>query len=274
MSETTSSCPICKGVGYLRTDVPYGHPQFGKPIACACKEAERAEKRRQHLYALSNLAALHEMSFATFNKRVPGVLEAFRAAWAFAQRPVGWLLLVGPNGCGKTHLAAAVANACLLQEKSVLFVITPDLLDHLRATFAPTSTVAYDELFWRIREAEVLVIDDLGTEQPSPWAAEKLFQLFNHRYTGRLPTVITANKAGLQAVDARISSRLADASLVRTVILDEATDYRPHRTTPKVVDTEQVSNPRYETKRSIQHDDRQTRRSRATIPVRHETIRF
>jgi DNA replication protein DnaC len=232
MGETTPRCPICKGTGYLRTDLPYWHPQFGKPITCACKEAEWAERRRQQLIKMSNLADLRNMSFATFNKRIPGILEAFRAASAFAQHLEGWLLLVGPNGCGKTHLAVAVANACLLQEKAVLFVITPDLLDHLRATFAPTSTVAYDELFGRIREAEVLVIDDLGTEQSSPWAAEKLFQLFNHRYTGRLPTVITANKAGLQAVDARISSRLADASLVRTVILDEAEDYRRHRAAP------------------------------------------
>ena len=274
MSETTSACPICKGVGYLRVDVPYGHPQFGKPIACACKEAERAEKRRQQLSELSNLAAFHDKRFATFNRRIPGVLEAFRTARAFAQHPLGWLLLVGPNGCGKTHLAVAIANECLLQERSILFVTAPDLLDHLRATFAPTSMVAYDELFGRIREVEVLVIDDLGTEQPSSWAGEKLFQLINHRYNRSLPTVITANEAGLQAVDVRIRSRLSDTGLVRTVTIDEATDYRPHRTTPNALDTEQASYPRYETEGGIQHEDRQTRQSRATIPVRHETTRF
>ena len=274
MSGTVSSCLICKGAGYLRADVPYGHPQFGKPIACACKEAEWAQRRRRQLIEMSNLAALRDKSFVTFNKRVPGVLEAFRAARAFAQHPLGWLLLVGPNGCGKTHLAVAIANACLLQERAVLFVTAPDLLDHLRATFAPTSTVAYDELFGRIREAEVLVIDDLGTEQPSSWAGEKLFQLINHRYNGSLPTVITANEAGLQAVDARIRSRLSDTGLVRTVTIDEATDYRPHRATAKVVDTEQTSYPRYETEGGIQHEERQTRQSRATIPVRHETTGF
>ena len=233
MNWIASTCPICKGAGYLRADVPYDHPQFGKTIACACKEAERAEKRRQQLYELSNLAAFRDKDFSNFNKRVPGVQEAFREAAAFAQHPNGWLLLVGPNGCGKTHLAAAIANRCLLQGVLVLFVTAPDLLDHLRATFTPTSTVAYDQLFWLVREAEVLVIDDLGAEQSTPWAGEKLFQLFNHRYNWHLPTVITANEPGLQAVDARISSRLSDTGLVRKVTIDEAGDYRPHQTPPK-----------------------------------------
>src|SRR5258708_30636231 len=113
MSRIARICTICKGAGYLRADVLYGHPQFGKPIACVCKETEQAEMRRQQLYELSNLAAFRDKVFANFNRRVPGVLEAYREAFAFAQRPTGWLLLVGPNGCGKTHLAAAIANQCL-----------------------------------------------------------------------------------------------------------------------------------------------------------------
>lgn len=236
MNQTATVCPICKGAGYLRANVPYGHPQFGKPIPCACKEAERAEKRRQQLYELSNLAVFDEKRFANFNRRAPGVLDAYRAASTFAQRPVGWLLLYGPNGCGKTHLAAAIANQCLLQEMTVLFLTAPDLLDHLRATYAPTSPVAYDELFGRVREVEVLVIDDLGTEQSSPWAGEKLYQLFNHRYAGCFPTVITANPDGLLALDGRIRSRLSDKALVRTVLMEKAGDYRAQRTTPEAVD--------------------------------------
>src|SRR6266480_3269328 len=51
------TCPICKGAGYLRADVPYGHPSFGKPIACECKEAERKAKRRQQLQEMSDLGA-------------------------------------------------------------------------------------------------------------------------------------------------------------------------------------------------------------------------
>jgi len=221
-------CPICKGAGYLRAEVPYGHPNFGKPIACECKEAERAEKRRLQLRTMSNLDAFSDKSFRNFNPRVPGVQEAFEVAQAYAYNPDGWLVLIGRNGCGKTHLAAAIANQHLVQGSLVLFATVPDLLDHLRATFAPTSPVVYDQLFSSMREAELLVLDDLGSEQNSPWASEKLFQLLNYRYNSRFPTVITTNSMRLQAVDERIRSRLMDRSLVIEVTMDRAQDYRPH----------------------------------------------
>lgn len=222
------TCPFCKGAGFLRNDVPFGHPQFGKAIACQCKEQERKRKRRQYLQEISNLGAFASKRFETFNSRVPGMQEAFHISQEFARGPNGWLLLIGPSGCGKTHLAAAIANECLETGAVVLFATVPDLLDHLRAAFAPDSNEVYDQLFARMREAEVLVLDDLGVQQSSPWASEKLFQLFNHRYNSGFPTVITANSRGLQATDERIRSRLGDIALVTTLNLDRARDYRPN----------------------------------------------
>ena len=221
-------CRLCKGAGYLRADVPYGHPNFGKPIACECKEVERAEKRRMHLRTISNLDAFRDKSFKNFNSHVPGILDSFNLCQQYANDPDGWLLLIGRNGCGKTHLAAAIANQHLTKGSLVLFATVPDLLDHLRATFAPTSTTVYDQLFSSMREAELLVLDDLGSEQNSPWASEKLFQLLNYRYNSRFPTVITTNNLRLQSVDDRIRSRLMDKSLVTEVLMDRVHDYRPH----------------------------------------------
>ena len=223
---TSGPCTICKGAGYLRADVPFGDPSFGKPIACKCKEAERKQKRRQQLEQMSDLGAFYNKSFESFNPRVPGVQEAYKVANKFARDPDGWLLFIGPNGCGKTHLAAAIANQSLDDGALVLFATVPDLLDHLRAAFAPTATEVYDKLFARMREAEVLVLDDLGAHQSSPWANEKLFQLLNYRYNSRFPTVITANLKGLQAIDERIYSRIMDTSLVTKVVFDHAGDYR------------------------------------------------
>jgi DNA replication protein DnaC len=228
-----SICPKCRGAGFLRIDVPFGHPNFGKPVACECKEAERKEKRRQQLRALSNLDAFYSHSFKTFNSRVPGVQEAYHIAVEYAENPSGWLFFIGPNGCGKTHLAAAIANQSLEDGAVVLFAVVPDLLDHLRAAFAPDASEVYDQLFAKMREAELLVLDDLGAQQSSPWANEKLFQLLNYRYNMGMPTVITANPKGLQGIDERIRSRLSDVSLVTAVILDRARDYRPNHPTTR-----------------------------------------
>ncbi len=223
-------CPLCRGAGYLRNDVPVGHPFFGKPIECECKIAEKKEKRRQQLLELSDLAAFRHISFKNFHVNFagvhPSVREAFQEACHFARNPNGWLVLVGTNGCGKTHLAAAIANQCLQGGAVVLFTVVPDLLAHLRATFSPNSTEAYDVRFAKMREAELLVLDDLGAHQSSSWANEKLFQLLNYRYNTRYPTVITANGSGLASIDERIISRLSDRSLVTTVVLNGAQDYR------------------------------------------------
>ena len=219
-------CEKCKGAGYLRVNVPFGHPLFGKPIRCQCKEAERIARRRQRLYALSDLETLCDKRLESYNFRIPGTQDAFRAACAFARHPQGWLVLIGGSGSGKTHLAAAIANHCLEQDRVVLFTTAADLLDHLRSTFAPTSTVHYDQRFMQMREAELLVLDDLVMESCTSWAREKLYQLFNSRYTARLPTVVTMNQRGQEALEEGIRSRLSDQSLVKTVVLERVGDYR------------------------------------------------
>jgi DNA replication protein DnaC len=223
-------CPKCKGAGYLRQDVSVGHPSFGKLVPCECKEAERKEKRRQELLDLSDLGAFDTKVFGNFNRRFsgvhPSIEQAFQEACAFAREPRGWLLLVGPNGCGKTHLAAAIANYLFQQGAVVLFSVVPDLLAQLRATFGPSATEAYDQRFAKMREAELLVLDDLGAHQSSPWASEKLFQLLNYRYNSAYPTIVTANEQGLLSLDERISSRLHDTAIVTEVQMSGARDYR------------------------------------------------
>ena len=177
-------CRFCKGAGFLRSNVPFGHPQFGKAIACQCKELERKRKRRQQLQEISNLGAFAEKRFETFNPRMPGLWEVFQAAREFAGEPglySSWFLLVGPNGCGKTHLAAAIANECLEAGMVVLFATVPDLLDHLRAAFSPNTTDGYDQLFLQMRAAEVLVLDDLGADVLNRDQRRILFDVIEER---------------------------------------------------------------------------------------------
>jgi DNA replication protein DnaC len=151
--------------------------------------------------------------------------EAYKVALGYAQDPTGWLIFQGGYGCGKTHLAAAIAHVREDAGETVFFSIVPELLDHLRAAFAPTSELTYDALFERVRESGLLVLDDLGAENATAWATEKLFQLINHRYNYRMPTVITTNARLMSHMDQRISSRLSDLGLVRPVNI-KAQDYR------------------------------------------------
>jgi DNA replication protein DnaC len=223
-----SVCPLCKGAGYLRQDVPYGHPQFAKPKECRChKEArkEREQQRLQKLSQLDTLARFEDASFDEYDATVPGVQQAYQAAFKFAMRPKGWLALVGPNGCGKTHLAVATAKERVEANDTVMIQTVPDLLDYLRSGFSSSSTSSYEILFDQMRRVDLLVLDDLGSQHNSPWAMEKIFQILNYRYNMMLPTLITANY--LRDVDPRVASRLSDRGLVTMVIMDRAGDYRP-----------------------------------------------
>ena len=217
-------CPLCGGLGYVREDVPVGHPHFGQMFPCRCQMARLEQERLQQLRTLSNLQHLSHMTFDTFLPRGHGMSpdkqqnlrQAYEEVQRYAENPTGWLILLGAYGCGKTHLAAAIANRAVERGQPVLFVVVPDLLDHLRATYSPSSSVTYDQRFDQVRNAPLLILDDLGTQSSTPWAREKLFQILNHRYNTRLPTVITSTQQ-LEEIDRRIRSRMVDPDVAKIV---------------------------------------------------------
>jgi len=231
-----SLCPmcgresLCGGLGYVRADLPVEHPKFGQLFRCPNYRTD--PDRREKLRKLGNLEAYKDKTFTTFNTEFPGLSpnqssslqEALGHAQDYVQRLTGWILFEGTYGTGKTHLAAAIGNALLEHEERVIFVTVPDLLDYLRSAYAPNAESSYDETFDRLRDVRVLILDDLGVENSSEWAGEKLFQLLNHRYVYRLPTVITSN-VDLETIDPRLASRLGDGTITQHVKI-KAPDFR------------------------------------------------
>ena len=142
--------------------------------------------------------------------------EAVDIAERFAQRPEGWLVLTGPHGVGKTHIAAAIANRVIERGDPALFLTVADLLDHLRSSYADDAEVEFDELLEQVRTAPVLVLDDLDAYAETPWAREKFFQVISHRFNAALPTVFTTARPPSET-DARLAARLADPSIAQIV---------------------------------------------------------
>ena len=193
-------CPSCDGAGWLTAAVAVEHPDFGKLIPCECQESEAdRDQRIAALERYSNLGALRRWTFDNANPDGPdggpsqglSFLPAFQAAHDYAERPHGWITFVGPSGSGKTYLAAAIANERIRCGSAALFVTAADLLDYLRGGFDDDAEFGFVDLLEQVRDAQLLVLDDLPVRPVSPWGQERLFQVLAGRHAQRLPTVIT-----------------------------------------------------------------------------------
>ena len=128
--------------------------------------------------------------------------RALERARRFAVAPQGVLLLMGPTGVGKTHLAVAVCAEAVERGEDVMFSRVADLLDAMRPG-------GDSGAFERARETGLLVLDDLGAENPTAWSMERLLQIVDRRLLRSLPIVVTTN-LDLGAHGGRIASRLCD----------------------------------------------------------------
>lgn len=219
----------------MRYDVPLGDARFGRLEACACRAADIAAGARERLFELSRLDRLCHLTFENFDPHgnrnarfmTPQDLNSLESARElaenFARAPQGWLLFEGGYGCGKTHLAAAIANFAVSMGMPTLFITVPDLLDSLRFAYSDPETT-FEARFEEVRNASLLVLDDFGTQNATGWAQEKLFQIMNYRYINKLPTVITTNLM-LDEIESRIRSRLQDEEFVKRAQIS-APDYR------------------------------------------------
>ena len=179
---------------------------------------------------------LRRMTFDNFDPRgnsqltsdqIDSLTYTKRVVDHWSVNPYAWLFIFGPFGVGKTHLAVAAAAERERRGDEIFFAPVPDLLDYLRATFAPDSNVAYDDLLDRIKTVDLLVLDDMGAERSTPFAEDKLFQIINYRYERRLVTIITSSRVNddIATFRPRIASRLSDRSVVSELTI-EVPDYR------------------------------------------------
>ena len=214
-TSITKTCSICRGLGWLSPD--YVRPAdrlLAQITPCSCQAAATSADRLRRLRSYSNLGTLSRYTFESLDHQRIGdatdaslFLNAFTQAVAFTDKPRGWLVLTGPPTTGKTHLAASIVNALIERDREVLYMSLPDLLDELRSGFNPNNPLPYVEIYDRVSDAKVLVLDDLGQHYPTEWAQEKLHQIVNHRYNAQLPTVFVVD-GPISQLDPLVASRL------------------------------------------------------------------
>jgi DNA replication protein DnaC len=178
--------------------------------------------KRMRGYTLANFD--HYVSPAATRARIR--VDEYLKNWEENRESGRGLYFCGGVGTGKTHLAVAVMNE-VMQRKRVpsLFVTVPEFLDNLREAYMIPGR-DLDEWMDTVKNADLLVLDDLGTERPTAWVRERLFVVVNHRYREALPTLFTSN-IGPENLPAQLGERTASRIIAMCEGVElEGTDYR------------------------------------------------
>jgi len=180
-------------------------PRFTWAVPCDCTGGDRVSRA---LLRARIPQRYQHCDFENFDTDLwSGIPES--AAWnrslaqskivveAFARNyPAGGetgLLLMGPCGAGKTHLAVAALRQLMLRGHHVRFYDYRELLKDIQASYNPDNPTSEMGVLEPVLEAEVLLLDDLGASKPSPWALETVAHILNKRYNDKRVTLLTTN---------------------------------------------------------------------------------
>jgi DNA replication protein DnaC len=222
----------------------YGKPGewYYHPCTPEC-ERKNDQREWEHMRRDARVATLRERSglskrmrgytFANFKPyvspsaaRATEKVENYLKSWEENREAGRGLYFCGGVGTGKTHLAVAVMNE-VMQRKRVpsLFVTVPEFLDNLREAYMIPGR-DLDEWMDAVKNADLLVLDDLGAEKPNPWVRERLFVVVNHRYREALPTIFTSN-IGPRDLASQLGERTASRIIAMCDWISlEGEDYR------------------------------------------------
>ena len=233
---TPAICPRCNNSGW----VPL--PGEGLRVeACGCQ----GDVRRQQRLAGANIPKRYEhCTLETFRDTQPVLRNAKRRVQEFIDLwpnvPEGkGLLLMGGCGAGKTHLAVAALLEIVKggTHGRVLFANFQDLIQEIQASFDSDQVPSKGEILRPLLEADLLVLDELGSQKPTQFVQDILYYVINTRYNEERATIFTTNyldhpqDAKQEKLEDRISTRLRSrlAEMADRIDFSGVSDYRRNR---------------------------------------------
>lgn len=196
-------CPLCRGTGWKMVGRKDSAPG-SVAVACECGVEERAEKAMERARIPKRYEHCDFQSYATeladgktwTTQHEQSLKQAKLLAQGFVRdypATEKGLLVMGPSGVGKTHLAVAALKELIRRGHAGLFCDYRELLKEIQASYNPASESTEMGILEPIRTVELLVLDDLGASKPSAWVLDIIGLVLNARYNERRMTLLTTN---------------------------------------------------------------------------------
>lgn len=231
-------CPDCgTKIRFIFMDHPFYLKATGKEPhwseqpceVCEKEKKEKEEQERKKELRQARIEALLRNSmlkkrfvekrfdnFMPYGKEREKQTKALSTAREFAEnfpyhRDIGtWLLFMGNVGTGKGHLCAAIINEIVRSGFTALFTKAPRLLREVKETYSRNSEVTEKEIYSRLEEIDLLVIDEIGVQFGTSTEQNIIFEILDARYEDMRPTILTTNIRDLKTLERLLGERIVD----------------------------------------------------------------
>ena len=186
-SSETEVCPLCFGTG---VEIVQG--KGARP--CACRASDSKLKTLMAARIPPRYAACSLNNFKSENNSSQNIAFRYACRLVLDYPAVDrGLLFMGSVGVGKTHLAVAILKGLLEKGVACLFYESGALLKQIQDSYNPISNTSELRVLAPVYQAEVLVMDELGSTIPTDWVRDTIYQIINTRYNDKKLTIFTTN---------------------------------------------------------------------------------
>lgn len=191
MKETSYKCSSCRDTGWILKS-----REYGQPLAVEC-ECRKKDKVKNQWKAFGINPEMSNCTFGNFNvyNNISGKMKDTALSYInefddIRKTRKNSIMLCGQVGCGKSHLSMAIGINMIKRNMKVVYMPYRDVITNMKQNML--NEEYYRKSISRLKECEVLLIDDLFKGRVNESDINIMFEIINYRYLNFLPIIVSS----------------------------------------------------------------------------------